>query len=188
MPISPKDSLQKLYERPGFMIRRMHQIAVSVFIEETGKLRVTNRQYGIMFVLSHQPGIDQISVANSLGLDRSTTSMVINKLVKDGLVSRSVDVDDRRRHSLQLTVSGRRLLAQLAPPAKRSRRRLLSVFTPRERKVFLRLIRKFIQAFNDSTRIPVNPRPFGQKPIRPRGGSQSRSENSVRTYLQIDAK
>jgi len=43
----------------------MHQIAVSVFIEETGKLNVTNRQYGIMFVLFHQPGIDQISVANA---------------------------------------------------------------------------------------------------------------------------
>lgn len=64
--------------------RNMHQIAVSVFIEETGKLRATNRQYGIMFVLSHQPGIDRISAANSLGLDRSTTGMVINKLVEDG--------------------------------------------------------------------------------------------------------
>lgn len=170
------------------MIRRMHQIAVSLFIEETGKLRVTNRQYGIMFVLSHQPGIDQISVANSLGLDRSTTGMVINKLVKDGLVSRSVDVDDRRRHSLQLTASGRRLLSQLAQPAKKSRRRLLSVFTPRERKVLLRLIGKFIEAFNDTTRIPISPRPFRQKPVRSRGDSRSRSENLLRPQLRINGK
>lgn len=170
------------------MIRRMHQIAVSVFIEETGKLRVTNRQYGIMLVLSHRPGIDQISIANSLGLDRSTTGMVINKLVKDGLVSRAVDADDRRRHNLQLTASGTRLLSQLAQPAERSRQRLFSVFTSRERKVFLRLVDKFIQAFNDSTRIPVNPRPFRKKPVRPRGGSPGRSENSLRTYTQIDER
>jgi DNA-binding MarR family transcriptional regulator len=169
MPISGNDSLQKLYERPGFMIRRMNQISVSVFIEETGKLRVTNRQYGIMFVLSHRAGIDQISVANLLGLDRSTTGMVIDKLVKDGFVSRSTAVDDHRRHSLQLTASGKRLLAQLAQPAKISEQRLFSVFTPRERKAFQQLMRKFIQAFNDTTRIPVNPHPFPQKRIRRRG-------------------
>ena len=170
------------------MIRRMHQIAVSVFIEETGKLRVTNRQYGIMLVLSHRPGIDQISIAKLLGLDRSTTGMVLNKLVKDGLVSRSVDADDRRRHSLQLTAPGTRLLSQLAQPAERSGRRLFSVFTSRERKVFVGLIRKFIQAFNDSTRIPVNPRPSRKKPVRPRGGSQGRSQNLLRTYSQINGE
>src|ERR1700722_8550934 len=95
---SPPDPLEELYRRPGFMIRRVHQIAVALFIEETGKLGVTNRQYGILFVLKHRPGIDQITVANLLGLDRSTTGMVVKKLEEDGLVARSVGVQDRRRH------------------------------------------------------------------------------------------
>src|SRR5215472_1533899 len=69
MAASQDNPLEELYRRPGFMIRRMHQIAVSLFVEETGKLGVTNRQYGILFVLEHRPGIDQISVANLLGLD-----------------------------------------------------------------------------------------------------------------------
>ena len=82
------------------MIRRVHQIAVALFIEETGKLGVTNRQYGILFVLKHRPGIDQISVANLLGLDRSTTGMVLKKLEQDGLVVRSVGAHDRRQQPL----------------------------------------------------------------------------------------
>ena len=158
MATSQKDSLQELYRRPGFMIRRMQQISVSIFMEETGKLNVTNRQWGILLVLAHEPGIDQISVANLLGLDRSTTGMVLKKLEKDGLVVRAVDLHDRRRHSLQLTQSGRRLISQLAAPAQRARERLLSPFTPREQRLFLQLLDKCTRALNESTRIPVDPK------------------------------
>lgn len=156
MATSQNDPLEELYRRPGFMIRRMQQISVSVFIEETGKLKVTNRQWGILFLLSHRPGIDQTSVANLLGLDRSTTAMVVKKLEDDRLVVRSMDARDRRRHSLELTGSGKRLLAQLAKPARRAQKRLLSVFTPRERTLFLQLLDKFTREFNVTTRIPID--------------------------------
>jgi len=155
--------LEELYRRPGFMIRRVHQIAVSLFIEETGKLGVTNRQYGILFVLKHRPGIDQISVANLLGLDRSTTGMVVKKLEEDGLVVRSVGAHDRRRHSLQLTGAGERLLSRLAAPARKAQARALSAFTPREQAVFLQLLDKFTRAFNGSTRVPLDPHRSNQK-------------------------
>ncbi len=155
------------------MIRRVHQIAVALFVEETGKLGVTNRQYGILFVLKHQPGIDQISVANLLGLDRSTTGMVLKKLEEDGLVVRSVGAHDRRRHSLQLTRSGEKLLSQLAEPARKAQARVLSAFTPREQTLFLELLDKFVRVFNDSTRVPLNPHWVDEKyaPGRRRGKS-----------------
>jgi DNA-binding MarR family transcriptional regulator len=164
MATSRNDPLEELYRRPGFMIRRMHQIAVSLFVEETGKLGVTNRQYGLLFVLEHRPGIDQISVANLLGLDRSTTGMVLKKLEQDGLVVRSVEARDRRRHSLQLTRSGKRLLSQLAGPAQRAQARVLAAFTPDERTLFLGLLGKFIGAFNESTRVPLDPLRCRQTP------------------------
>ncbi|HSV22508.1 MAG TPA: MarR family transcriptional regulator [Xanthobacteraceae bacterium] len=155
--------LEELYRRPGFMIRRVHQIAVALFIEETGKLGVTNSQYGILFVLKNRPGIDQISVANLLGLDRSTTGMVLKKLEQDGLVARSVGAHDRRRHSLQLTKSGERLLSQLAEPARKAQARVLCAFTPREQALFLQLLDKFTRAFNGSTRVPLDPQRSPQK-------------------------
>lgn len=166
MATSHNDPLDELYRRPGFMIRRMHQIAVSLFVEETGKLGVTNRQYGILFVLEHRPGIDQISVANLLGLDRSTTGMVLKKLEQDGLVVRSVEVRDRRRHSLQLTRSGKRLLSRLAAPAQRAKARVLAAFTPDEQKLFLGLLGKFIHEFNESTRVPLDPLRYRQRSTR----------------------
>ena len=76
----PNDPLDELYRRPGFMIRRAHQIAVSLFLEETGELGITTTQYGILVLLKHHDGIDQITVSKLLGLDRSTTGTVLEKL------------------------------------------------------------------------------------------------------------
>jgi DNA-binding MarR family transcriptional regulator len=163
--MSQHNPLEELYRRPGFMIRRVHQIAVALFIEETGRLGVTNRQYGILFVLNHRPGIDQISVANLLGLDRSTTAMVLKKLEQDGLVVRSVGAHDRRRHSLRLTRAGQKLLSALAGPARKAKNRLLSAFTPREQKLFVALLDKFTRAFNGSTRVPLDPHRASERAV-----------------------
>ena len=151
----PNDSLEELYRRPGFMIRRAHQIAVSLFVEETGELGITNTQFGILLLVKHQPGIDQISVAKLLGLDRSTTGMVLTKLEADGLLQRYVGDDDRRRLNLKLTRAGATMLARLAEPARRAQARVLSAFDEREQEQFLRLLDKFNQAFNGSTRVPL---------------------------------
>ncbi len=149
------DPLLALYGRPGFMIRRAHQIAVSLFLEETGALRITTTQFGILHLLKHRPGLDQISVAKLLGLDRSTTGMVLTKLEGAGLVGRSVGVDDRRKRSLVLTLAGEKMLERLKEPARRVQARQLSAFEPHERKLFLELLGKFTRAFNESTRAPL---------------------------------
>ena len=156
--------LEDLYRRPGFMIRRAHQISVSLFLAETGALGVTNRQYGILFALRHRPGVDQISVARLLGLDRSTTGMVIRKLEQAGLIGRAVGARDRRRASLALTRAGERLLDRLAAPAQRAQARVLAAFTPAERAPFLALLEKLIAKFNGETRVPLEDR----KAERPR--------------------
>jgi MarR family transcriptional regulator, lower aerobic nicotinate degradation pathway regulator len=150
----PKSPLNDLYRRPGFLIRRAHQTAVSLFLEETGELGITNRQYGILLVLKHRPGIDQITVAKLLGLDRSTTGMVLATLEKAGFVGRMVGAKDRRRRSLKLTAAGARMLTQLAEPARRAQARVLSAFTACEREIFLDLLEKFALTFNKSSRVP----------------------------------
>jgi hypothetical protein len=77
---TPRNPLDALYRRPGFMLRRAHQIAVSLFLEETGELNITTTQFGILHLLKHSPGLDQITVAKLLGLDRSTTRVIARQL------------------------------------------------------------------------------------------------------------
>jgi DNA-binding MarR family transcriptional regulator len=152
------DDLEQLYRRPGFMIRRAHQIAVALFLEETGELGITTTQYGILFLIEHQPGIDQISVAKLLGLDRSTTGMVVQKLEAAGLIGRGVGANDRRRRSLHLTRAGEAMLARLAQPAQRAQARILTALAPAERAQFLAMLDKLTHSFNGSTRVPLEAR------------------------------
>ena len=160
---APEAALDELYRRPGFLIRRAQQIAVSLFLEESGALGITNTQYGILMVLKHRPGTDQISLAKLLGLDRSTTGMVVDKLVQTGLVNRRVG-SDRRKRELILTPAGARALEQLAEPARRAQARVLSAFTADERADFLGLLEKFVGTFDDSTRVPLERQRIGRKP------------------------
>ena len=140
---------------------------MALFLEETGALGITNTQYGILLVLKNRPGIDQISVARLLGLDRSTTGMVLGKLEKAGLVGRHVEKHDRRRRTLALTPAGERMLEQLAEPARRAQARVLSAFTAEERTEFLHLLEKFVGKFNHSTRVPLgSQRKSGVRAVR----------------------
>ena len=147
--------LDELYRRPGFLIRRANQIAVALFLGETGALGITNSQYGILTVLKHHPGIDQISVAKLLGLDRSTTGLVLDKLERAGLIGRSIGTHDKRRRSLSLTKAGERMLERLGEPARRAQAHVLAAFTAQERTEFIRLLDKFVAKFNDTTRVPL---------------------------------
>ena len=47
----PKHPIDTLYRRPGFMIRRAHQISQSVFTEECARLDITATQFGVLSVL-----------------------------------------------------------------------------------------------------------------------------------------
>lgn len=149
--------LASLYGRPGFMIRRAHQIAVALFSEETANYGVTSTQYGVLWMLQARPHLDQISLAKLMGLDRSTTGLVVSKLEEAGLLIRRDCSDDRRKKVLALTADGRAMLARLSKPAGRVQERLLSVFSKIEAEEFLELLSKLIVSFATVVRTPILP-------------------------------
>lgn len=151
--------LDELYARPGFMLRRAHQISVAMFMEETRGLGVTTSQYGAMFVLSKVEGLDIVGLGRRLGADRSTSALVVSKLEAAGLVEAKTSEMDKRRKVLSLTPAGHEALKALAGPAQAARERLLSAFTAKEAEAFLSLLDKFVAAFNGAIRTPIGPFP-----------------------------
>jgi MarR family transcriptional regulator, lower aerobic nicotinate degradation pathway regulator len=154
---SDQGDLKALYVRPGFMIRRGHQIAVSLFEAECAELGVTNTQFGVMYILRARPGIDQITLAGLIGFDRSTTALVVKKLEHAGYATRSPALDDRRRNVLNLTSRGEQMLVKLKTPARKAQERLLAAFEPAEATMFMALLAKLVASFNDSVRTPIFP-------------------------------
>ncbi len=147
--------LEALYQRPGFLLRRAHQIAVSLFTEESAAFNITTTQYGVLVILRVYDDLDQIGVSKKVGLDRSTTGLVIQKLERERLVVRLADPADGRRKIIVLTAKGERLLKDLQEPAARAQEIALSPFEPDEAEQFLRLLDKFVTHFNEKTRAPL---------------------------------
>jgi MarR family transcriptional regulator, lower aerobic nicotinate degradation pathway regulator len=152
---SDSGSVDALYKRPGFLLRRAHQISVSLFMEESAAFNVTTTQYGVLVILRHFENLDQIGLSKKVGLDRSTTGLVVKRLECEGLVVRVEDPADRRRKVIVLTGKGERKLENLAVAARTARERALSAFTPEEGVEFLRLLEKFVTRFNGVTRAPI---------------------------------
>jgi DNA-binding MarR family transcriptional regulator len=140
----PDSKLQELYRRPGFMIRRCHQIAAAIFADECREFDLTTTQYGILYVLDRQPGVDQISLARLLGLDRSTTGMVVGRLEERQLLRRAVDPADKRKRLLELTPAGEKLLTRVQPVVRRAQERLFAPFSAEEREILVKLLDRLI--------------------------------------------
>ena len=149
------DPLEGLGDRPGFLIRRAHQISQSVFIEECSGLDITSTQFGVLWILGRAGQLDQIGIARLLGFDRSTTALVVKLLERRGLIVRSPDGEDRRRHVLRLTDAGRSLQKRAEPLVNRVRERLESPFSADEAKTFSKLLQKFTLALDETARAPL---------------------------------
>ncbi|MGH6752201.1 MAG: MarR family winged helix-turn-helix transcriptional regulator [Bradyrhizobium sp.] len=104
-----------IYETPGYLIRRLQQIVVGLYYDNTAENGVTPVQYAALIAIRRHPGIDQLRLAQIIAFDRSTIGSVLERLEKRGLVRRTTDVEDRRRKSLFLTPEGAALLRQMQP-------------------------------------------------------------------------
>ena len=80
----------------NLLLRRAHQIADATFRDECAEFNLTPTQYGVLMAAASHPGLKQIEVAKLLGIDRSTTAMVVDRLVRRGFMERGIDARDRR--------------------------------------------------------------------------------------------
>ncbi len=138
------DSLQpiELYDGPGHLIRRAQQIAVARFYEVNGR-HITPIQYVILRTLGESPGIDQVTLAQLIALDTSTTADIAARLESKGLILR--EVLPRRQRRLLLTAQGEAVLLALKPGVGVLYRSLMSSLEPAERSELMRLLRKFVR-------------------------------------------
>jgi DNA-binding MarR family transcriptional regulator len=143
-----------LYDQPGHLIRRAHQIAVGTFNELLGR-DVTPIQYAILRMVHQMPGIDQVGLARQIALDTSTTALTAARLEAKGLLSRTVADTDRRQLKLALTGEGEQLLGSLVTGVHTMRSQLLGALEPAEQELFMALLRKFVHLHNDQSRAPL---------------------------------
>lgn len=138
-----------LSQRPGFLIRRLHQIHVALFQEACGEFEITPLQYSLLSALAVRKTADQTTLATDIALDRTTTTGALKRLAARNFVERAVDDEDRRARVCRLTPAGSLLLAKIEASARAAHRATLDDLSEREQAVFVDMMQRIVAAHSN---------------------------------------
>jgi DNA-binding MarR family transcriptional regulator len=153
-----------LDSQPGHLIRRLHQIAVGLFVQETDALGVTPMQYAALQTVAQQPGLDQRTLSRAIALDASTTGGVLDRLEARQLIERRTSAADRRVRQLSITPAGLALLERITPLMLQAQQRILDPLSAAQRQQFMAMLGLLVNSNNDHSRAPSESRATGGNP------------------------
>ncbi len=150
-------NLSQLYARPGFLLRRAHQISTAVFEDECKSVALTPAQFGVLSVLHASPGLDQSSLGRALGFDKVTIMRVMRGLETRGLIVRTFAPTNRRNLSITLTDAGLTLLMATREPAELAYNRLMTPLSPEQREQLVSLLQLLTNGLENEARAAFVP-------------------------------
>src|SRR4051812_14647751 len=134
-----------LTTHPGHLARRLqqaHYLLWNTMVSE----EITSPQFAVLNALADEPGLDQRTVGERVGLDRSTIAEGVSRLSGRGLLDKVRDAQDGRRFLLRLTGDGTRVHRKLVVRTARMNQVFLAPLTPDEQGVFFDLIQRVSDA------------------------------------------
>lgn len=157
MPSKPAApiTIDAVYAAPGYLFRRMQQIAVSIFMEECKAFDLTPVQYAALIAIHTHPGIDATRLSAVIAFDRSTLGSVIERLQAKDFIERKPAPEDKRIKLLYLTKSGAAILREIIPAVERAQARMLEPLKPADRKALMGLLVQLVDLNNEASRVPL---------------------------------
>jgi DNA-binding MarR family transcriptional regulator len=147
--------MDAVYAKPGYLFRRMQQIAVAIFVEECKAYDLTPVQYAALVAIRTHPGIDATRLSAVIAFDRSTLGNVIERLEAKQLIERKPSREDRRVKLLYLTRAGGALLRDIMPSVDRAQARMLQPLKPDDRRTLMALLTQLVDLNNEASRVPL---------------------------------
>jgi MarR family transcriptional regulator, lower aerobic nicotinate degradation pathway regulator len=180
-------NLSQLYARPGFLLRRAHQISTAVFEDECKSLALTPAQFGVLSVLHASPGIDQSSLGRALGFDKVTVMRVMRGLETRGLIVRVYAPSNRRNLSISLSDAGLALLSQTKAPAEHAYDRLMAPLNHEQREQLVALLQLITTGLEGEARAAFVPHTQTDKADVPVCTLQKQAEGAKTSETYLDA-
>ncbi len=128
----------KLGNGLGFLVRLVNTRANLLYQELTGQADITPRQFGALLVLYQGGTLTLTELASRISVDRSTLTEMVRRMVREKLIVKSDNGDDRRSAVVSLTQEGTEALMRLVPGAANLQGALLAPIPPGERRQFIR--------------------------------------------------
>jgi MarR family transcriptional regulator, lower aerobic nicotinate degradation pathway regulator len=145
-----------LLGRPGFLIRRLHQLHCSLFLEETRDFDITPVQYSLMTALDRRGELEQNNLALEIGLERTSVAEVLPRLQARGLIGCRRSAADGRVKLIRLTHKGKALVRKMAAAVKRAHDRTVDQLDESDRDWFLLQLIKLVEANNEVGSVPLH--------------------------------
>ena len=169
LPATAPSGVTPVRRTPMSLSRRFFQICTAAAADALAAHGLTPLESGVLAYLNRAtgaPGIDQNTLAERMGIDRSHVSLLIERLVGMGLVDRQINPENRRAHILRLTPAGEKLYARSRPTFNAGQQKILDVLRPAEREMLLDLLVRVVEG----NRVLA----------RPGAGRRKRSASSAR--------
>jgi DNA-binding MarR family transcriptional regulator len=135
-----------LNERPGFLIRRLHQIHVALFNEACKAFDITPVQYSLLSALSLRGNADQTTLAADVALDRTTATGALKRLQVRGVIKRAKLSGDRRAREWELTAAGMDTLKHVEPAARAAHVDTIGDLNVTEQATLIALLKRLVMA------------------------------------------
>ena len=99
-------------------------------------------EWRILAMLAVEPNIPANRICQVIGFDKALVSRVVQALAAQGLVSSAPNPGDGRRHTIALTLKGKRLHDRVIEVALERERLLLADLAPAEVETLIHLLRR----------------------------------------------
>jgi DNA-binding MarR family transcriptional regulator len=142
-------SARCLDRSPMHLLHRAAQCAENIFIARVRNL--TPRQLIVLLTVAAHEGLSQTDLAEFTGVDRNTTTDLVIRLRRKGLLQRRRNPRDARAYVVKPTDEGSRMLRTAEPIAKDVDGCVLAAMPAGRRERFLRSLRLVIETLETGT-------------------------------------
>ncbi len=140
-----KATASDLEEHLGYWLRCLSNFVSHSFAERLAKLDISVAQWVVLRTLYDRSGVTLNQAAGLVGVDKSSLSRMVERLVQKGLLNRR-EGGDRRSVGLFLTRAGEKLVPQLAKLADENDSAFFHTLAGKQRADFLATIKQLLTA------------------------------------------
>jgi DNA-binding MarR family transcriptional regulator len=129
----------------GYLVNRAARLMAHELAERLRPMGVGTGQWAVLLVLWARDGLTQAELARLVAIEGPTMVRMIDRMVRDGLVTRSPDPRDGRLVRIHLTDRGRALRNTLIPGAVAVNEAVGARLTLAESRTLRRLLSKLVE-------------------------------------------
>lgn len=133
--------LGDLADNLGYKIRRAQLWVFKDISRRLAPFDLGPAQFSVLSLIDANPGINQLTIASALSIERAGLGRLVDRLEQQGLVTRTASTVHRRYYILHLTTQGARLLNRTRPIIAEREKAL-------EKKLGANLYKQLLQALS----------------------------------------